>query len=148
MLSPSLQHLVATLLKPVQAFLRRLARLPAALVVEVRCARRIDAAARRVGAMRTKIGIMSGHLMAGSIQGQFDADRNLRRMLGELKDDLNVMRRDLATWHVKECRGRTGARLEAAIVHLNRIAADTWAAADKLVLQIEEYDGARAHCPG
>jgi len=148
MLPPTLKHLVATLLRPVQAVLRRLARLPMALVVEMRCARRIDAAARRVGAMRTKIGIMSGHLKAGSIEGQFDADRKLRRMLGELKDDLSVMRRDLAQWHVKECRGRTGARLETAIAQLNRIAADTWAAADKLVLQIEEYDGARAHCPG
>jgi len=98
--------------------------------------------------MRTKIGIMSGHLNAGSIEGRVDADRNLRRMLSELKDDLSEMRRDLAAWHVKECRGRTGARLEAAIAQLNRIAADTWAAADKLVLQIEEYDGARAHCPG
>lgn len=148
MLPPFLKHLVATLLGPVQALLRRAARLPAALVVEIRCARRIDAAARRVGAMRTKIGIMSGHLNAGSIEGRVDADRNLRRMLSELKDDLSEMRRDLAAWHVKECRGRTGARLEAAIAQLNRIAADTWAAADKLVLQIEEYDGARAHCPG
>lgn len=145
---PSLKHLVATLLGPVRAFLRHVARWPSALVVELRCARRIDAAARRVGAMRTKIGIMSGHLNAGSIQGRVDADRNLRRMLSELKDDLSEMRRDLAQWHVKECRGRAGARLEAAIAQLNRIAADTWAAADKLVLQIEEYDGARAHCPG
>ncbi len=148
MLPPILKHLLATLLEPVLAVGRRIARLPAALLVEMRCARRIDAAARRVNAMRTKIGIMSGHLHAGSIEGRVDADRNLRRMLGELKDDLSEMRRDLAQWHVKECRGRTGARLEAAIAQLNRIAADTWAAADRLVLQIEEYDGARAHCPG
>ena len=148
MLPLTLKHFLATLLRPVLVLVRRLARLPAALVVEVRCARRIDAAARRVNAMRTKIGIMSGHLNAGSIQGRVDADRNLRRMLSELKDDLSEMRRDLAQWHVKECRGRTGARLEAAIAQLNRIAADTWSAADRLVLQIEEYDGARAHCPG
>ncbi|MDN4060366.1 hypothetical protein QPK31_19335 [Massilia sp. YIM B02769] len=148
MLPPNLKRFVATLLGAVLAVGRRIARLPAALLVEMRCARRIDAAARRVNAMRTKIGIMSGHLHAGSIEGRVDADRNLRRMLGELKDDLSEMRRDLAQWHVKECRGRTGARLEAAIAQLNRIAADTWAAADRLVLQIEEYDGARAHCPG
>jgi hypothetical protein len=91
---------------------------------------------------------MSGHLSAGNIQGRVDADRKLRRMLAELKDDLSAMRRDLAQWHVKECRGRAGARLEAAIAQLNRIAADTWTAADRLVTQIEEYDGARAHCPG
>jgi len=148
MLPYPLKHLVAALLRPLQSGLRQAARLPAALVVEMRCARRIDAAARRVGAMRTKIGIMSGHLRAGSIEGRVDADRNLRRMLVELKDDLSEMRRDLAQWHVKECHGRTGARLEAAIAHLNRIAADTWSAADKLVLQIDEYDGARGHCAG
>ena len=45
MLAPLLKHLVAALLRPVQALFRRVARLPAALVVEMRCARRIDAAA-------------------------------------------------------------------------------------------------------
>lgn len=146
--APLIKHLVCVLLRPLQAWFRRLSRLPSALVVEMRCARRIDAAARRVAAMRAKIAAMSCHLSAGGVAGRVDADRNLRRMLAELKDDLNVMRRDLAQWHVKECRGRTGARLEAAIAQLNRIAADTWTAADRLVIQIEEYDGARAHCPG
>lgn len=147
MLAPLLKHLVAALLRPVQALFRRVARLPAALVVEMRCARRIDAAAHRVATMRAKIAAMSCHLSAGNVPGRVDADRRLRAMLAELKDDLSNMRRDLAHWHVKECRGRVGARLEAAIDHLNRIAADTWTEADRLVVQIEEYDGARAHCP-
>ncbi|WP_313703585.1 hypothetical protein [Massilia sp.] len=147
MLAPLLKHLVAALLRPVQALFRRVARLPAALVVEMRCARRIDAAARRVATMRGKIAAMSRHLSAGNVPGRVDADRKLRAMLAELKEDLSNMRRDLAHWHVKECRGRVGARLEAAIDQLNRIAADTWTEADRLVVQIEEYDGARAHCP-
>lgn len=147
MLAPLLKHLVAALLRPVQALFRRVARLPAALVVEMRCARRIDAAAHRVATMRAKISAMSCHLSAGNVPGRVDADRRLRAMLAELKDDLSNMRRDLAHWHVKECRGRVGARLEAAIDHLNRIAADTWTEAERLVVQIEEYDGARAHCP-
>jgi hypothetical protein len=119
-------------------------RLPGGLFAQTRCARHIDATARRVAAMGMRIATLSGRLSAGSIPGMVDADRNLRRMLCELKDDLNEMRRDLALWRTQECRGRAGARLEAAIAHLNRIAADTHAAADRLVRQIEEYDSARA----
>jgi hypothetical protein len=122
-------------------------RLPGGLFAQTRCARRIDATARRVAAMGAKIGTLSERLNAGSIPGMVDADRSLRRMLCELKDDLAGMRRDLALWRARECRGHAGARLEAAIAHLNRIAADTHAAADRLVRQIEEYDRARAHCP-
>ena len=121
-------------------------RLPGGLFAQTRCARRIDATARRIAAMGMKIGTLSGRLHAGSIPGMVDADRSLRRMLCELKDDLAGMRRDLALWRIRECRGQAGARLEQAIAHLNRIAADTHAAADQLVRQIEEYDRARAHC--
>jgi hypothetical protein len=53
------------------------------------------------------------------------------------------MRRDLARWHSRECAGRAGTRLEAAIARLNRVNADTHAAADHLLGQIEEYDGGR-----
>jgi hypothetical protein len=119
-------------------------RLPGGLFAQTRCARHIDATARRVSAMGLRIATLSGRLSAGSIPGMVDADRNLRRMLCELKEDLSDMRRDLALWRTRECRGRAGARLEAAIAHLNRIAADTHAAADRLVRQIEEYDSRRA----
>lgn len=120
-------------------------RLPGGLFAQTRCARRIEATARRIAAMGMKIGTLSGRLNAGSIPGMVDADRNLRRMLCELKEDLTGMRRDLALWRTRECKGREGARLASAIAHLNRIAAETYAAADRLVRQIEEYDSARAH---
>ena len=119
--------------------------LPGGLFAQTRCARHIDATARRIAAMGTKIATLSGRLTAGSIPGMVDADRSLRGMLCELKDDLAGMRRDLALWRSRECAGHAGARLEAAIAHLNRIAADTHAAADRLVTQIDEYDKARAH---
>src|SRR3954468_1005821 len=93
---------------------------PSALFVEMRCARRIDALSRRLLRMRGKIARLSGHLLAGRMEGAVDADRSLRRMLSELRDDLNGIRRDVALWHVKECRGRAGVRLEAAIAQLNR----------------------------
>lgn len=119
-------------------------RLPGGLFAQTRCARHIEATARRIAAMGAKIGTLSKRLSAGSIPGMVDADRSLRRMLCELKDDLAGMRRDLAQWRARECRGRAGARLEQAIAHLNRTAAETHAAADRLVSQIEEYDSARA----
>ncbi|MFC5512306.1 hypothetical protein ACFPOU_14365 [Massilia jejuensis] len=118
-------------------------RLPGGLFAQTRCARHIDATARRVAATGVKIATLSGRLRAGSVPGMVDADRSLRRMLGELKEELSGMRRDLARWHSRECRGRAGARLEAAIARLNRIVADTHAAADRLLGQIEEYDSAR-----
>jgi hypothetical protein len=46
----------------------------------------------------------------------------------------------VALWHVKECRGRTGLRLADAIARLNRVAADTYAAADRLEWEIEDHD--------
>ncbi|MGJ9420287.1 hypothetical protein ACHAC9_21410 [Massilia sp. CMS3.1] len=122
-------------------------RLPSGLFAQTRCARHIDATARRVARLGIKITSLSTRLHSGSIPGLVDADRSLRRMLGELKEELTGMRRDLARWHSRECAGRAGARLEAAIARLNRINADTYAAADQLLGQIEEYDAARGHCP-
>jgi hypothetical protein len=117
---------------------------PSALVVEVRCARRIDALSKRLAGMRAKIAALSAHLLSGRMDKAIDADASLRRMLAELKHDLNVIRRDLAIWHARECRGRTGARLAASIAQLNRIAADTYAAADRLEWEIEAHDSGYA----
>ena len=119
-------------------------RLPGGLFAQTRCARHIDATGRRIAAIGAKITRLSQRLHAGSIPGMVDADRSLRRMLGELKEELTAMRRDLARWHSRECAGRAGARLEAAIARLNKIVADTHAAADRLLGQIEDYDGARS----
>ena len=122
-------------------------RLPGGLFAQTRCARHIDATTRRVAGLGIKITRLSGRLQGGSIPGLVDADRSLRRMLNELKEELTGMRRDLARWHSRECAGRAGARLEAAIARLNRVNADTHAAADRLLGQIEEYDAARSPCP-
>jgi hypothetical protein len=144
MLTGSIKQLVAVALQSLKrsrmlaAWRRALS--PTGLFVELRCARRIDALSRRLCGMQGKIGTLSAHLLSGRMEGAVDADCSLRRMLSELKDDLSSIRRDLAQWHVKECRGRAGARLEAAIAKLNRIASDTYAAADRLVWEIGEHD--------
>ena len=116
------------------------ARLPGGWFAQTRCARHIDATAGRVAAMGVKIARLSERLQARNVPGLVDADRSLRRMLDELKEELTVMRRDLARWHSRECAGRAGIRLEAAIARLNRVNADTCAAADALLRQIEDYD--------
>jgi hypothetical protein len=144
MLTISIRQLVAA---AVQSFRRsrtlaawRRVLSPSALFVEMRCARRIDALSRRLTGMQGKIGRMSAHVLSGGGGAAVDADCSLRRMLTELKDDLNAIRRDLATWHARECRGRAGAALTAAIARLNRIAADTYSAADRLEWEIAEHD--------
>lgn len=145
MLPSFFKQVLAFFLRPraASASLRGGIRLPGGLFAQTRCARHIDATARRVAALGLKITTLSNRLVAGSVPGMVDADRSLRRMLDELKEDLNSMRRDLARWHSRECAGRAGARLEAAIARLNRVNADTHAAADRLRRQIDEYDGAR-----
>jgi hypothetical protein len=69
-----------------------------------------------------------------------DADRSLRRMLGELKEDLTAMRRDLARWHSRECRGARRSAAGSGDRAPEPVNADTHAAADRLLGQIEEYD--------
>lgn len=146
MLPTFVRWILATLLRPRAGGVSSWTglRLPGGLFAQTRCARHIDATGRRITRIGAKITTLSGRLRAGSIPGMVDADRSLRGMLGELKEDLTAMRRDLARWHSRECAGRAGARLEAAIARLNGIVADTHAAADLLLGQIEEYDAGRA----
>ncbi|WP_332847912.1 hypothetical protein [Massilia sp. S19_KUP03_FR1] len=126
-------------------FLLRLQRWPASLLVQWRCARRIDAMTHRLLCMRAKIRALSGHLMSGALRGALDPDGTLALMLADLKEETRTLRYQLAQWHVKECKGRAGMRLKASMLVLNRIAAETYAAADRLAWDILEHD---ARLPG
>ena len=55
------------------SFVLRLHRWPASLLVQWRCARRIDAMTRRLLRMRAKIRALSGHLMSGAARHGVDA---------------------------------------------------------------------------
>jgi hypothetical protein len=117
-------------------------------LIELRCARRLDRMARRLLHMRARIEAMSGHLGSGALDGPLlrlaaDTDGSLRRMLAGLREEVCTMRRDLALWHMRECGGRTGARLGAALARLNGIALDTWNAALHLEKALDEHE--RAH---
>jgi len=114
-------------------------------LVEWLCARRLDRMALRLLRMRARIENMSGHLDSGSLDGPLlrlasDTDGSLRRMLSGLRDEVGTMRRDLAIWHMRECGGRTGARLAAALARLNDIALDTGAAALRLHQELDERE--------
>lgn len=117
-------------------------------LIELRCARRLDGMARRLLHMRARIDAMSSHLGSGALDGPLtrlatDADGSLRRMLAGLREEVGTMRRDLALWHMRECGGRTGARLGAALARLNGIALETWNAALHLEKALDEH--ARTH---
>jgi hypothetical protein len=121
-------------------FMLRLQHWPASILVQWRCAKRIDAMTRRLLRMRAKIRALSGHLMSGALKDALDPDGTLAGMLGDLKEETRTLRFQLAQWHLRECKGRAGVRLKASMLVLNRIAAETYAAADRLAWEIVEHD--------
>lgn len=104
--------------------------------VEVRCARRLDRLARRVLDLRARIDARAAR------PDTSDADGNLRRMLAGVGAELGRLRCDLAQWHMHECGGRSGTRLATALARLNKIAAETQAAALRLQRALEDRRGA------
>ena len=121
-------------------FMLRLQHWPASILVQWRCAKRIDAMTRRLLRMRAKILALSCHLMSGALKYALDPDGTLAGMLGDLKEETRTLRFQLAHWHLRECKGRAGVRLKASMLVLNRIAAETYAAADRLAWEIVEHD--------
>lgn len=109
-------------------------------MVQWRCAKRIDAMTHRLLRMRAKIKALSGHLMSGTLHDALDPDGTLATMLSDLKDETRTLRYQLAQWHLRECKGKAGVRLRASMLVLNRIAAETYAAADRLAWEIVEHD--------
>ncbi|HEX8478801.1 MAG TPA: hypothetical protein VF663_10735 [Telluria sp.] len=132
--------MLTTIIKQLFSGVVRLHHLPAALMVQWRCARRIDAMTHRLLRMRAKIRALSGHVLSGALKDALDPDGTLATMLADLKEETRTLRYQLAQWHVKECKGRAGVRLKASMLVLNRIAAETYAAADRLAWEIVEHD--------
>jgi hypothetical protein len=114
-------------------------------LVELRCARRLDRTGRQLQRMRARIDAMSAHLDSGALDGPMmrlpaDRDGGLRRMLAALRDELSTMRRELARWHLRECGGRTGARLGRALARVNGIVVATSAAAQALEARLDAHE--------
>ena len=134
--------MLTIIIKQVFFCIVRLHHWPQSLMVQWRCARRIDTMTHRLLRMRAKIRALSGHLLSGALKDALDPDGTLAVMLGDLKEETRTLRYQLAQWHVKECKGRAGLRLKASMLVLNRIAAETYAAADRLAWEIVEHDAA------
>jgi hypothetical protein len=134
--------MLTTIIKQLFFGVVRLHYWPASLLVQWRCAKRIDAMTHRLLRMRAKIRALSGHLMSGALQDALDPDGTLATMLGDLKEETRTLRYQLAQWHLRECKGKAGVRLRASMLVLNRIAAETYAAADRLAWEIVEHDAA------
>jgi hypothetical protein len=114
-------------------------------LVELRCARRLDRTGQQLLRMRARIDAMSAHLDSGAFDGPVmrlpaDRDGGLRRMLAGLRDELATMRRELARWHVRECGGRTGARLGRALARVNGIVVATSSAAQALEARLDAHE--------
>ena len=73
-----------------------------------------------------------------------DREGNLRQMLAGLRDEISVMRRQLARWHLQECGGRTGDYLARALERVNGIAVATSSAALALEARLDVHAQAPA----
>jgi hypothetical protein len=112
-------------------------------VVHARCARRMESLAARLLMMRGKIERFETHVLSGCFEELVDADRSIRSMLLGLKEDIRHIRCELATLPQLGQQGLGTARLDSALVKLHRVAEETYAAADRLLWEIDEHDLAR-----
>ena len=109
-------------------------------LVQTRCARRMDQLAARLLLMRGRIEGFEQHLRDDCAGEQVDADRSIRRMLRELKQDIRVIRCELAGIDGMGRPGYGAQRLKQALARLHRVAEDTYLAADHLLWEIEQMD--------
>ncbi|GEM_PF-2554955 len=107
-----------------------------AMGAQRRCAQRLDAVGDRLLGMGTKINRLRAHISSGTVGQALDTDGNLRGSLKSLKEDIREIRCQLAALQTP----LANARLARAFARLSKIAEDTYAAADKLQWEIDEYE--------
>jgi hypothetical protein len=119
------------------AYLHCLMLMPS-VVLEARCARRMERMAARLSRMQGKILQFEKNLSEGCINQAIDADHGIREMLQGLKADIRTMRLEASS--IRGMNRRCGLRLERALVRLHEVAEATYLAADRLLWEIEEHD--------
>lgn len=112
------------------------------IVVQTRCARRMERLSARLLQMQTKISRFEEHIRNGCFDELIDADRSIRDMLSSLKEDIRTIRRELAGLQEMGRKGYGAMRLDQALAQLHRIAEETYNAADRLLWEIDEHDHA------
>lgn len=114
---------------------RRAEKLLLSLGAERRCAMRLDRMADRLLAMGERIDVLRSR-MGGGVDEAIDADGSLRDALKGLKDDISGIRCQVGGMG----RPNLNARVQRAFARLSKVAAQTYARADKLQWEIDEHD--------
>lgn len=104
------------------------------------CARRMEALAVRLTRMGQKISTFLGYVRAGHFKDAIDADVSFRAALVELKEDMRMLRCQLAAWQSERQSEVIVVRLELALARLSKISEEVFAAADQLLWEIAEHD--------
>jgi hypothetical protein len=139
MLTATIKHIIRDVLD----VFRRAELLLLSLGAERRCAMRLDRVADRLLVMAGRINALRERIDGGDVDEAIDADGMLRDSLKGLKEDIRVIRCQLAGMR----RPQLSARMQRAFARLNRVAEETYASADKLQWEIDEHDQRLAECP-
>ena len=105
------------------------------LGAERRCAMRLDRVADRLLSMGNRIDVLRSR-MDGGVDEAIDVDGSLREALKGLKEDISAIRCQVSGMR----RPQPSARMQRAFARLSKVAADTYARADKLQWEIDEHD--------
>jgi hypothetical protein len=109
-------------------------------VVEFRCALRMERLALRLLRMQHKILAFEQRIQEGCFNGCIDEDNSIAEMMRGLKQDVRMVRLEVASLHGVNRRRLSGARLGRALDKLHEVAESTYLAADRLLWEIEQHD--------
>lgn len=138
MLAATIKHVIRDVLD----VFRRAELLLLSLGAERRCALRLDRVADRLLVMGGRIDALRERIDGAGVDEAVDADGMVRDSLKGLKEDIRVIRCQLAGMR----RPKLGARMQRAFARLSRVAEETYAKADKLQWEIEEHEQRFAEC--
>ena len=132
MLAATIKHVIRDVLD----VFRRAELLLLSLGAERRCAMRLDRVADRLLVMAGRIDALRERIGGAGADEAVDGDGMVRDSLKGLKEDIRVIRCQLAGMR----RPQLGARMQRAFARLSRVAEQTYASADKLQWEIEEHE--------
>lgn len=128
---------IKQIMRDVRELLQRAQRYLLALGAERRCAMRLDRVAERLMSMAERIDVLRASMGMGVAEDEaIDADGSLRDSLKGLKQDIGTIRCQLGSM----CAPQLSARMQRAFYRVSRVAAQTYACADKLQWEIEERE--------
>jgi hypothetical protein len=112
----------------------------ALLFAETARAKRIERMCGRLSRMGQKLTVFTGRVRAGHFAEAIDADVSFRAELNEIKEDMRLMRCQVAVWRSDQRTAGTTLRLTTALATLSRLSEEVFAAADQLQWEIAEHD--------